>query len=131
MNWRQFAAGGLLALLVIVGSGCVALVAGAAAGGAVSYVNNELHATEPASLDRVWSAVKAAAQEVQYVKVSEQQDALNAVWKGRNALDQPVVVELKRVAEKSTQIKIRVGTVTTSQNRAAAQLLYDKMQARL
>lgn len=123
--------GGLLGLLVVAGTGCVALVAGAAAGGAVSYVNNELRATEPASLERVWDAVKAATRDVGYRQVTEQQDSLNAVWKGRNALDQPVSVELKRLAERSTQIRIRVGVVTTQQNRAAAQLLYDKIKARL
>ena len=113
-------------------NGCVALVAGAAAGGAtVSYVNNELHATVPAGIDKTWAAVKSAAQEIRYVKVSEKEDSMTGAWKGRNASDQPVTVELTRVTDNSTKIDIRVGTVSTSQNRAAAQLFYDKIVARL
>jgi hypothetical protein len=131
MKWQTWVTGGLLAVMMGALTGCMVMVAGAAAGGAVSYVNNELHATEPATLEKVWAASQAAAKDVGFVKVSTQQDALNAVWKGRNALDQPVTVELKRLADDSTQIHIRVGTVSTTQNRAAAQLLYDKIKARL
>ncbi|MCS7048388.1 MAG: DUF3568 domain-containing protein [Verrucomicrobiae bacterium] len=113
-------------------SGCAALVVGAAAGGAtVSYVNNELRATESASLERVWKATLRAVQDAGYVRVSERQDARQAVWKGENAAGQQVVVNLQRVADDRTTVRIRVGVVSTAQNREAAMDLYDRIRARL
>lgn len=113
-------------------SGCAALVVGAAAGGAtVSYVNNELRATESVTLERVWKATQRAVQDAGYVRVSERQDARQALWKGTNAVDQQVVVHLQRLADDRTQIRIRVGVVSTAQNRQAALDLYDRIRARL
>lgn len=119
-------------VLMTMLSGCAALVVGAAAGGAtVSYVNNELQATEPVSLERVWKATLRAVQDAGYVRVSERQDARQALWKGENALGQPVVVRLQRMGDDSTRVVVRVGTVSTAQNREAAMDLYNRIKARL
>lgn len=121
----------LLGLAALGTTGCVVLVAGAAAGGGVSYVANELRVNEPVNIDKAWSAARHALDDVRYIMLSEHADATYAIWKGRNALDQPVVVTLKRLSDKATEIRIRVGTVSTAQNRAAADLVYSKLKARL
>jgi hypothetical protein len=116
--------------------GCVLFVVGVAAGagaGAVSYVGNELRVTQEVSLDRAWEAAHGAMQDLQYSVISDEshKDAAGAALMARNSKDQPVRVQLVRQSDSLTEIRIRVGTFTTSENGAAAKLVYDKIRDRL
>src|SRR5205823_5658 len=107
-------------------------VAGAAAG-SVSYANNELRVVHEVTLDHAWDAANATVKELQFpVMTSEtHKDATRGVLRARNAEDQPIFIQLFRKGDKLTEIRIRVGTLDTAANRTTAQLIYDKMKARM
>ena len=123
--------GGALAL-----QGCALFVVGAAVGagaGAVSYTGNELRVTHDVTVDRAWGAAEAACKDLGFPVITgkSHKDAIGGTLVARNATDQPVEVQLIRQTDKLTEIRIRVGTFSTSANRASAQLLYDKLKTRL
>jgi|YelNatPaOPRAMG01_1025707.scaffolds.fasta_scaffold12350_7 hypothetical protein len=116
---------------IVVLSGCIALVAGAAAGVAgVSYVGNELRTTVDASFDRVWTAARGAVTDLQLSRAGEERDAVFGRLKAVNAKGQPVEIEIFRKGDRLTEIRIRVGTFSTSENRSFESLIYEKMRAR-
>jgi hypothetical protein len=124
------------AIVALAGQGCALLVVGAAAGagaGTVSYVGNELRVTREVTVDRAWEAAHAAVRELEFVVIpgETRKDATGGILTARNAKDQPVKIQLLRLSDRLTEIRIRVGIFSTSANRAAAQLLYDKMKLRM
>lgn len=116
--------------------GCALFVIGAVAGGAVgavSYAGNELRVVHEVSVDRAWNAAQGAVEELRYSIIAGEtrKDATGGTVTARNAKDQPVRIQLLRQSDRLTDVRIRVGTFNTAANRAAAQLLYDQMKARL
>ena len=128
---------GVVAVLMLVGAqGCALFLIGTAAGagaGTVSYVGNELRVTHEVKLDRAWDVANATMKDMEYITIPSEthKDVISGVLRGRNAKDQKVVVQLLRQSDKLTEIRVRVGVFTTDANRAAAQMFYDKMKARL
>ena len=119
---------------VICLSGCALFLVGAAAGAGaagVSYVGNDLRATKEVTVDQAWQAAESALKELQFPVMTSQKDATGGILKSRNAKDQPIKVRIIRVSDHSTEVRISVGTFYTSANRAAAQLIWDKMVAHL
>ena len=110
--------------------GCVLLVAGGAAAGTVSYVDNELHATVEVRFEKAWVAANAALKSLKMPVTSSNKDAAYGKLESRNAQDQPVVIQVTRKSEGVTQVRVRVGTFSTAANKAGAQLVYDHMKAR-
>ena len=106
----RLSATGLLFTLVIAQSGCVAVVAGAGAGGAVAYVRGDLDTTLGASLSQSIRAANLAVEELQFVKVSETKDAVQATIIARDAADKKIEFYLSSLSEGATSLKIRVGT---------------------
>jgi hypothetical protein len=105
----------LAALLAtaLAGSGCaVFLVGGGAAigGGSVAYVTGELKATEEAPLAKVWDATDKAMKELEFKPTLQQKDAVSARIVARTAADKKVEVNLARVTDKLTEVRVRVGT---------------------
>ncbi len=102
-----------LVSLLVLGSGCILFVAGAAAGagvGGYAYINGEVKATESASIDRTWDATLAAMQDLQFPVTSKAKDALEANLTTRNASNTNISIKLKNLSNTSTEIRIRVGT---------------------
>jgi hypothetical protein len=98
-------------LAVLAGtSGCVAVAAGAGAGATVAYVRGDLDMTLGADLERSDRAVNHAIAQLQFAKVSESKDALQAVIIVRNATDKKIELHLEKLASDATKLKIRVGT---------------------
>ena len=110
--WSGAAVTGLVLLALVTSSGCVAVVAGAGVGAAVAvaYVRGDLDATLNASLDRSLQAAKKAVTQLQFAKVSENKDALQAIVVSRNAADKRIDIRLEKVTDAATKLKIRVGT---------------------
>lgn len=103
--------GAALALATLAGtSGCLAVAAGAGAGATVAYVRGDLDATLSANLDRSTRAVNKAIEQLQFAKVSESKDALQAIIIARNASDKKIELHLNKLADDATKLKIRVGT---------------------
>lgn len=91
-------------------SGCLAVAAGAGAGATVAYVRGDLDTTLSANLDRSDEAVNRALMQLQFAKISEKKDALQAIVIARNAADKKIELHLQRLADDATKLKIRVGT---------------------
>lgn len=102
-------AGAALAALTVT-SGCLAVAAGAGAGTAVAYVRGDLDTTLNANFDRSDWAVNEAIKQLQFAKVSEKRDALQAIIIARNAADKKIELRLDKLADDATKLKIRVGT---------------------
>ena len=92
-----------------VSQGCMMVVAGAGAGAAVAYVRGDLDANLSANLERSSTAVNRAVETLQFAKVSESKDALQAIFVARNAADKKIEIRLETGGDSLTKIKIRVG----------------------
>ena len=91
-------------------SGCMAVAAGAGAGATVAYVRGDLDSTLNAGLDKSVRAVNKAIEQLQFAKVSEKKDALEAIIIARNAADKKIELHLNKLGDDATKLKIRVGT---------------------
>jgi len=133
---KRVAIGVALMACLAMTQGCFLFVVGAVAAGAVgtvSYVGNELHVTQQASVDQAWSAANGAVQDLQFSVITSKsfKDVTGGTLEARNGKDQPVRIQLARNSDRVTEIRIRVGTFDTTENRQTAQLVWDKMKARL
>ena len=93
-----------------ISSGCLAVAAGAGAGATVAYVRGDLDAMLGANLNRSTRAVNRAIEELRFARVSEREDAFQAVVIARNASDKKIELHLDKLADDATKLKIRVGT---------------------
>ncbi|MBI3417471.1 MAG: DUF3568 family protein [Verrucomicrobia bacterium] len=102
-----------LALVSLIATGCAAVLIGggvAAGVGTVAYVRGELKTTESVPLARAWSASLAAVKDLQFLVLEKQKDGLNGRITARGADDKKIQIALKMLNEKTTEIRIRVGT---------------------
>jgi hypothetical protein len=99
-----------IAALLALGSGCVAVVVGAAAVTGYVYVKGEVETTEAASLNRTWDASLLAMQDLKYPVTNRIKDALEGEITARDAKDTTIKIKLKYIAKDSTKVQIRVGT---------------------
>ncbi len=122
----------LLALgsLVLAIAGCGASIVGAAAGaGAVAYVRGELKATEEATLDEVVAAANAALEEdLKFTITDAKADAVSGRVTAKTAADKTVEVNVKKVSDTLTQVRIRVDVFGDEE---LSRLILDKIKARL
>ena len=126
----------VLVLSLVATQGCALFIVGAVAGaaaGTVSYVGNELHSSQDVSIEKAWSAANDAVRELQFPVIADKtyKDATGGTLTAHTAKDQQVKIQLIRSSDRVTEIRIRVGTFDTTANRATAQLVWDKMKARL
>ena len=134
MKYKRVVMVGLLLAGMMAWSGCALFLVGAAAGAGaagVSYAGNELRATQEVSVDRAWAAGERTLTELQFPIIARQKDATGGTLSARNAKDQPIKVSLIRQSDRLTEIRVRVGTFDTTANRTTAQLIWDKLSARL
>ncbi|MFI5336551.1 MAG: DUF3568 family protein [Opitutales bacterium] len=116
----------LLALLPGL-AGCVLAAAGAGAG-TVAYMGRTLEVTLPNDYNKVVRAVQKTIPELEFTKISEQKDALKAVFVSRTALDKKVEITLTNTGNKATQVVILVGLVGDKELSIA---ILDKIKALL
>jgi len=107
--WTLVTAAAAMAVLATT-SGCVAIVAGAGAGAAVAYVRGDLDSTLNGPVEKATAAVNKAIAQLQYAKVSENKDALQAIVVARNAADKRIEIRVEKLTDSSSKVKIRVGT---------------------
>ena len=125
---RPLAASLLLLTFAGLGSGCVAIVAAGAGAGTVAYLRGELEATLGGNLEQTNKAVNRAIEELKFVRISENKDALLALTVVRNAADQRIEVRQDVVGEKLTRVRIRVGVFGDEK---LSRTLLDRIQAKL
>jgi hypothetical protein len=120
--------------LLFLTAGCLApLVVGAAVGAGAgvagyAYVNGELKSTESAPLDRAWTGTLAAMKDLEFPIVSQQKNAVQADLTVRNASDKKTTIQLKKVTEGATEIRIRVGTFG---DESLSRVILEKIKKRL
>lgn len=95
---------------------------------AIAYVRGDLDATLSVSLEGALRAANRAVAQLEFSKVSERKDALQAIVISRNAADKKVEIRLERVAETETKLRIRVGAFG---DEALAVATYAKISANL
>ncbi len=100
----------------------------AGAGAAVAYVRGDLDANLSANLERSSKAVNRAVETLQFAKVSENKDALQAIFVARNAADKKIEIRLETAGDSLTKIKIRVGVFG---DEALSLAILDKVKAAL
>lgn len=97
-------------LLLATTTGCVAVAVGAAAGaGAVAYQRGSLISNESAGMDATWSACQGAVKRLEFEEESASKDALEGTLEARSATGRTITFKLRRITEKSTELRIRVG----------------------
>ena len=115
-----------LGLLPVL-SGCVVAAAGVAAG-AVAYVRGQLQTSLDQNYGKVVEATRTALKELEFAKISENKDALEAVFIYRTALDKKVKLKLSKATDKSTTVRIRVDLIG---DEALSLAILDKIKANL
>jgi len=122
----------MLAVSPLVLTGCLAAAAvggGAVAGaGTIAYIKGELKATAGYSIDETWAATEAAVDQLQFIVINKLKDETAAQLKAQTADNKTVNIELKRVADNLTEIKIRVDTFG---DEALSRYILDKIQSNL
>jgi hypothetical protein len=127
LSWRRLLVAIWLGVSLATLSGCILAAAGAGAG-AVAYVRGELSANVDSDYDRAVDATRGALADLEFARVSENKDALKAVFISRTALDKRVEVTVTNSAKKLTNIKIRVGVFGDEQISLS---VLNKIKARL
>ncbi len=123
-----------LSLIITLGllpflTGCAVAVAGAAAGaGAIAYVRGELESTLDQDYNKTVEACRIALKNLEFTKISEKKDALDAELVYRTALDKKVTIKLNQVADKFTRVKIRVDLLG---DEALSMTILEKIKASL
>ena len=129
MKSRQWYSASVLVLTMLVLVGCGAVVVGAAAGaGAVAYVRGELKVTEEAPLDAVVEATRAAIQDLRFTLTGSEADAVSGQFTAQTANDKRIEINLKKVSDELTQIRIRVDIFGDED---LSRLIHDKIKAHL
>lgn len=99
------------AIAAVYLSGCAAVIIGGAAGaGTYAYIRGEMKGNENATLDRTWSATQAAMKDLEFTVTTQQKDALQARLIARTALDKKIEINLTKISDNLTEVRIRVGT---------------------
>ncbi len=90
-------------------SGCVAVVAGAAGAGAVAYVRGQLEAPLNADYEQSVAATNLAIKQLEFARISEKKDALEAYFTVRTAADRKIDIKVIKIAAGASKVQIRVG----------------------
>ncbi len=95
-------------------SGCLAAAAvggGAVAGaGTIAYLRGELKSTEGHQFSVVWAATVKAVEQLEFIVVNKVNDAVSGKYECVTAEDKTVHINVQRVGDNITEIRIRVGT---------------------
>ncbi len=124
----------LLCCLLIGLSACsrkwavIGAAAAATGAGAYYYVKGDLKRNYNAPLDKTLDATVQALEELKMNVESKQQDAFNGVIKGTLADGKGFTVNLKRLAENSTEVGVRIGTFG---DRTKSEAIHDKILSKL
>ena len=95
-------------------TGCLAAAAvggGAVAGaGTIAYIRGELKSTEGYPFATVWAATVKAVEELEFIVINKVSDAVSGQYEVVTAENKKVHINVQRVGDNITEIKIRVDT---------------------
>jgi hypothetical protein len=114
---------------IMLNSGCVVAVAGAAAGaGTVAFVEGKFVARLADPYEQVVHAVERAIPQLQLALVEEKRDALAARFTARTAVDKKVEITVTRESDNLAKLEIRVGAFGDKQ---ASVLIFEQIKTNL
>ncbi len=129
MRTKQVLLKFLLIGIAVFSQGCVVAAVGLGAAGTIAYVRGDLEAVESENLDVVYEAAVKAVEELELRVINKSKDALTATINARDAQDKKVKITLKRTAEQTTKISIRIGTFgSETKSRLIYQKIHDKLR---
>ncbi len=102
----------LLAVGILLGSGCTTAVINPGGEDAATYRFGKLTAAVPASISNTYQATEKAMQQLGLNVVQKLQDQLEGEVVARDAQDKKVVVKLLSTTEQSTKLTIGAGSLT-------------------
>jgi len=114
--------------VLLVQTGCVAVVAAGAAGSGVAWYSGRLESSLGHDLDDVYRASQKALTQLEFAKISENKSAVDAQLVSRTALDKKVDIVLTQVSPRSTKVAIRIGVFG---DEALSLAVLDKIKANL
>jgi Protein of unknown function (DUF3568) len=127
--WLQASAIAAVLSVVALNSGCVVAAAGAAAGaGTVAWVEGKLVVTVDSGYDNAVRATDTTIAQLQFLKLSDDRDALTATLTARTAEDKKVIIDLKREGDHLTKLEIRVGDFG---DKPLEQAIFDRIRTNL
>lgn len=94
----------------------------------MAWVQGRLDATLDATFDKTDNAVNQAITQLQFAKVSEKKDVLDAILIARSAEDKKVKIKVVRVGDTISRVQIRVGLFW---NEVQSLAILDKIKANL
>jgi len=118
----------LLIGIAVFSQGCMVAAVGIGAAGTIAYVRGDLEAVESHSLDEVYEASLKAVEELELRVINKSKDALTATINARDAQDKKVKITLRKTAEQTTKISIRIGTFGSE---TKSRLIYQKINYNL
>ena len=118
----------LLIGITVFSQGCMVAAVGIGAAGTIAYVRGDLEAVESNSLDEVYEATLNAVDELDLRFIYKTKDALTATINARDAQDKKIKITLKKTAEHTTKISIRIGTFGSE---TKSRLIYQKIRDNL
>ena len=101
------------AALLVLGTGCPVVVVGgvaAAGAGGWAYWKGEIKGTEQAPLDKTWVATLDAMKDLEFPVTYKAKDALAGELKAVNSSGTEIDINLKKLSDSATEVRIRVGT---------------------
>ncbi len=118
----------VIVLTAFLSSGCVAIVAGAAAAvGYIQYDKNGHHSEYEESLETVWRASVASMNQLGFEVGSDQKPEPT---QGVLEVDDVKLI-VNQLPEGRTRVTVRAGTFDTADNRRRAQLVLEQLNKRL
>lgn len=100
----------LLGTFLLLNNGCAAVLVGSGAGaGTVAYIMGNLKSIEEASLNKTWQAAQKALEDLEIVVTSEKKETSSAELVGYDKNNTKIVVNLKKVSDRYTEVSIRIG----------------------
>lgn len=114
--------------ILLSSSGCVAILAGGAAGGGTAYALGDLEVTLSATAKQAQVAIQRGASDLGLRKISGSGDELEGKYVFRTAADKKVTVSYGALSPGMVELEIRVGTFG---DEGFSQRIYDAIQKRL
>lgn len=90
-------------------SGCWAAVGAGAGAGTVAYIDGSIKDNLDTPIENAHQATLKACSQLQYTVISESKDAQTVEVVARDAKDEKIKINLTRLTDKATEIKIRIG----------------------
>ena len=98
----------LLAVLPLIGQGCIVLALGAGAG-TFAYISGKFSAVVPGDLSATCTATRAALKKMGIIPTFEKCDSLSGKYVAQNAQGKKITILLSRTPSDQTNLTIRVG----------------------